>query len=288
MKIVDPGVLDKSTCFQFTPTKTAENLFFYPVWCGHYFCTQNYFIKRSNYPPLLVAYIRKGYFNVEYREKIIQACQGDVLLLDCAEPHYYQAEDGLEFVYLNFDGSNAHDICQYIIEKNGWLIQRSNNTLIGDQLFDMVHFYEEGGVETVIQQSARIYRLFELLLSPDKQETTDSNPVAQSIRYIREHIGEIITLDELASSVCLSASYFAHLFKRHTGFTPMEYVINSRIERAKVLLIRTDKPISAIANEVGYSSSASLINLFTKRVGASPLQYRHSHRSTLIYSQFDS
>ena len=65
--------------------------------------------------------------------------------------------------------------------------------------------------------------------------------------------------------MCLSASYFAHMFKRRTGFSPADYVINSRIERAKVLLVRTQKPIAEIAEEVGYSTSGSLINLFVRR-----------------------
>ena len=43
-----------------------------------------------------IAYIRKGRFRVEYRGEFHVAEAGDVLLLDCIEPHYYHAEDGLE------------------------------------------------------------------------------------------------------------------------------------------------------------------------------------------------
>ena len=77
-------------------------------------------------------------------------------------------------------------------------------------------------------------------------------------------------------------SYFAHIFKRRTGFSPADYVINSRIERAKVLLVRTQKPIGEIAEEVGYSASGSLINLFVKKVGVSPRQYRVQHVSSVV------
>jgi len=56
------------------------------------------------------------------------------------------------------------------------------------------------------------------------------------------------------------------------------YVINTRIEHAKTLLLTTGMSVSEIAEEVGYSSSGSLINLFTKRVGKSPGQYRKSHK----------
>lgn len=207
---------------------------------------------------------------------------GDVLLLDCIEPHYYHAEDGLEFVYMHFEGSNARELCRRITDRHGWLIRRDNNTLIGNLLYDMVRFYDENGVETDMQRSARIYRMFDLLLSPSAAEQSADTPVEQAIQYIRSHIGQPISVEELASTVCLSASYFAHMFKRHTGFSPADYVINSRIERAKVLLVRTQKPIAEIAEEVGYSTSGSLINLFVKKVGTSPRQYRIRHMSKAI------
>ena len=121
-------------------------------------------MKRDSYPPLLIAYIRKGRFRVEYRGEFHVAEAGDVLLLDCIEPHYYHAEDGLEFVYMHFEGSNARGLCRRITDRHGWLIRRDNNTLIGNLLYDMVRFYDENGVETDMQRSARIYRMFDLLL----------------------------------------------------------------------------------------------------------------------------
>ena len=87
MKSVDPGILDQSVCFSFTPPDVARELLFYPTWCGHYFCTENYFMKRDSYPPLLVAFIRKGVFHVQYRGESRRAEEGDVLLLDCMEPN---------------------------------------------------------------------------------------------------------------------------------------------------------------------------------------------------------
>ena len=282
MQSVDPGIRSESVCFPFTPSQTARELLFYPTWCGHYYCTANYFMKRDSYPPLLIAYIRKGRFRVEYRGEFHVAEAGDVLLLDCIEPHYYHAEDGLEFVYMHFEGSNARELCRRITDRHGWLIRRDNNTLIGNLLYDIVRFYDENGVETDMQLSARIYRMFVLLLSPSAAEQSADTPVEQAIQYIRSHIGQPISVEELASTVCLSASYFAHMFKRRTGFSPADYVINSRIERAKVLLVRTQKPIAEIAEEVGYSTSGSLINLFVKKVGTSPRQYRIRHMSKAI------
>ena len=279
MRSVDPGILPQSICFSFTPPDSARELFFYSTWCGHYYCNENYFMRRRSYPPLLVIFVRSGVFHIEYHGEVRLAQRGDVVLLDCTEPHYYRAENGLEFVYMHFDGSNAHDLAQYVIQTQGWLLQRETNVQIGKLLHDMVEFYERGGIETPFDSSVRIYRLFELLLAPTEQEKQAGTPIDDAILYIRAHVGHPITLDELAGVAKLSSFYFSHTFKKQTGFSPKEYIINTRIERAKVLLARTTKTVAEIAYEVGYAASGSLINLFVQRVGISPKQYRKHHQS---------
>ena len=279
MKSVDPGILPQSVCFSFTPSDLARQMYFYHTWCGHYFCNHHYFMRRDSYPPLLIVFVREGLFHVEYRGESFDAEKGDVVLLDCMEPHYYQAYDGLEFVYMHFDGSNSHDICRHILEQSGPLIQQDSNVLIGRQLYNMVDFYNHDGIETMFQTSMRIYHIFEYLMTPDEPQFKAENPIDNTIRYIRSNVGKDISLDELADIANLSSYYYAHCFKDQTGFSPMEYVINTRIERAKILLVRSTMSVAEIAYEVGYSSSSSLINMFVKRVGLSPKQFRNVHQS---------
>ena len=279
MKSVDPGILPQSICFSFTPSDLAQKLYFYPTWCGHYYCTDNYFMKRETYPPLLILFIREGELYVEYQNQSFNAQKGDVILLDCSKPHYYHARNGLEFLYMHFDGSNSHEICQHILEIKGPLIQEDSNILIGRLLYNMVDFYQNEGIESMFQSSMRIYHIFEYLLKPPVLQTESETPIEESIHYIRQNYHEPLNLNKLAEIANLSPYYYAHCFKEETGYSPMEYVTNTRLEQAKIKIIRTQKNVEEIADEVGYSSSSSFINMFVKKVGRSPKQYRKFHQS---------
>lgn len=276
MKSVDPGVLPQSACFAFSPSSGQRELCFYPTWCGHYFCTADYFKKRQSYHYLLLLYIREGELHVEAGGQSFDARKGDVVLLDCTQPHYYHARDGLEFCYLHFEGSNAHELVRHIREQRGSLIQDESCASIGMQLFDLVQFHRKKGEESFFQTSLRIYKLIERLAVPPTKFTAKEDPVEAAIHYIKEHIGEPISLSSLAEAAHLSPYYFAHRFKKQTGFSPLDYVIHTRINRAKELLLQTSLSVNEIAYEVGYHNGRSLVNLFTQRVGVSPSNFRKS------------
>lgn len=282
MKSVDPGILPQSICFSFTPSELAQKLYFYPTWCGHYYCTDHYFMKRETYPYILILFIRNGKMHVEYNSQCFEAEKGDIVLLDCTKPHYYHAYNGLEFLYIHFDGSNSHEICEYILETKGSLIQDTGNILIGNLIYNMVDFYQNEGIESMFQSSMRIYHIFEYLLNPPVLQSESESPIEKSIHYIRQNYNECLNLNMLAEFANLSPYYFAHSFKKETGYSPMEYVTNTRLEHAKVQLIRTQKTISEIADEIGYSSNSSFSNMFLKKVGYSPKQYRKFHQGHSI------
>jgi AraC-like DNA-binding protein len=100
--------------------------------------------------------------------------------------------------------------------------------------------------------------------------------IQETSNYIKSHINEKITLDKLSSNICLSKYYFAHIFKQETGITPMKYLSETRINLARTMLKTTERSISDISMDLGYSSSSSFINAFTADIGMSPSKYRSS------------
>ncbi|MFN6568862.1 AraC family transcriptional regulator [Dendronalium sp. ChiSLP03b] len=96
----------------------------------------------------------------------------------------------------------------------------------------------------------------------------------QVISYIHENLEKDLSLGEISEKVGISMYHFSRLFKQSTGFTPHQYVMNSRIERAKNLLTRTEKTIEQISEQVGFQSQSHFTNVFRKLIGATPKVYR--------------
>ena len=275
MKSVDPGILSHSVCFTFQPNDFQKAHLKYMTWCGHYYCTARYYMERDTYPYLLLLFVRAGEMDVRYEGRHHLLQRGDVLLIDCVHPHYYGAHDGLEFLYMHFDGGNSHALAAYLIEQNGSPVFRlPQNAAIGEMLLKSVEFYERGQVSSMLHETYRIDKLLHKLIPTDDKGLREISPVEQAVNYMQMHVGEEIRLEHLARAARLSSWHFSHLFKRQTGYAPLEYALKLRLEKAMLLLVHSQKSVSEIAYEVGYGSAPAFINTFTRKIGMSPRAWR--------------
>ncbi|AFY78087.1 DNA-binding domain-containing protein, AraC-type [Pleurocapsa sp. PCC 7327] len=92
----------------------------------------------------------------------------------------------------------------------------------------------------------------------------------QVIEYIDAYLDRDLTLAELAAVAHMSPNYFTQLFKQSTGFTPHQYVIRHRVERAKQLLIEGELAIADIALQVGFAHQSHFNRHFKRWMGVTP------------------
>lgn len=88
--------------------------------------------------------------------------------------------------------------------------------------------------------------------------------------YIDEHIGERISLDQLAGQAGVSRFHFARQFRRSTGQSPMEYLRRVRIEYSKRILMEPHSTIAEVAVTLGFSDQSHFTRTFGRLVGVSP------------------
>lgn len=94
----------------------------------------------------------------------------------------------------------------------------------------------------------------------------------QVVDYINDYLDRDLGLAELAAVVQMSPHYFCHLFKKSTGLTPHQYVIRTRVERAKALIIEGKLAIADIAYKVGFANQSHLNRHFKRLLGVTPKQ----------------
>ncbi len=103
-----------------------------------------------------------------------------------------------------------------------------------------------------------------------------AEPIMNAIAYIRRHLADPIRLKDIADSVWLSQGHFSHLFKKFTGMSVMEYIIENRMRMARTLLTSSSLPVNKIAEQVGYRSCSLFYRHFSEAFGASPIAVRLS------------
>ena len=95
--------------------------------------------------------------------------------------------------------------------------------------------------------------------------------------YVQKHLSEPVDIDALSKAMFISRTHLAVKFKKETGMTLTEFILKEKIEEGKRLLRYTDKPISAIAAYLGFSSQSHFANVFKKYANSSPNEYRLKH-----------
>ena len=108
--------------------------------------------------------------------------------------------------------------------------------------------------------------------------TGQSNDILRKIiSYVNEHYTEKLSLEEVANQVGFSREYFCRFFKQHMGITFLRYLNEVRISHAGRILMNTDKSISEVMQESGFTNQTIFNRLFKEIYGMTPRQARNSY-----------
>lgn len=113
-----------------------------------------------------------------------------------------------------------------------------------------------------------------------KTEEVEERPILRITAYLREHLSDDVSLSLLSQQFHLNAQYISQLFKTEIGVNFLTYLTDIRLEHARRLLLSTDKSITDIAGECGYSDYRVFTRLFRKSEGITPSQYRREFRKS--------
>ncbi|MDH3584362.1 MAG: AraC family transcriptional regulator [Phycisphaerae bacterium] len=132
------------------------------------------------------------------------------------------------------------------------------------------------GRRTIIRSTflLLVASLCRLYTTQKRREPTAVVRMARSVAYMRAHFAEPLRVSDLARIAHLSPSQFQRTFRKAYGTTPLRFINQLRIERARELLADRTRSISAVAAETGFRSPAFFSTQFKRVTGTTPSAYR--------------
>lgn len=136
--------------------------------------------------------------------------------------------------------------------------------------------------------AARLFRVLSVDGQPAKSRAgLTTRQLDSVVAYVETHLARPISLRAMARRSDLDSRSFVSRFRATTELTPSEYVLRKRIERAELLLAKSDLMLGDIVRGVGFRSPSSFASAFTRLVGKSPDQWRKEGRAVTTSSRVE-
>lgn len=277
MKSHEELVSPISDYFIYSPSKQALDMFLYPMQCGSFSYLPGYSLTRDSFDSFLLMYVQKGELSLTFEGNTRLVTAGSFILLDCYKLHSYSTTKGWECLWCHFDGITARAYYNSVVSRLGNVFSMPDTTPVLAKLTAILKIFSSGSPvrEPLLSKYLTDILTEFLLYTPTSIHTRSyTNITEEIITYINEHFRENISLEDLASHAGLSQYHFIRIFKKETGFTPHEYIINTRIATAKYLLKNSRLSVKDICFTTGFSCESVFCSAFKRHQGMTPAQYR--------------
>lgn len=243
---------------------------------------------RDNY---VIHYISKGKGILYYKNEKIALSAGDLFLLKPNEVTFYQADEEEPWSYYWIGiGGNKSDI-YFDLSRLGEVAYLHHNKeqptqKVASQIIQLITQAEEkerttGNQLELLSQTYKL--LFELsVLSPNStnHQLNQSEKICLECRHtIEKHYNiDGLSISSIAQKLNVNRSYLTTLFKKYYHISPKDYLLQTRMKRAKQLLENTEEPIKVISYSVGYQDPLYFSKAFKEFYNISPSQFRKNNK----------
>lgn len=260
-------------------TSGAQLSLFYLEFLENTFRNFPFTLEMQNLNSYLLLYIKKGKVKLTLDNQLFHLTPNAFLFLNCMTYHKIELiSQELEFEIMYLNGPQISYYHSIFIQNETPFCQCSPNSEIITTLHKLYCYQGESTTTVELIRSSLITSLLtSLVLSKNtdySQTTFIPFHVKQMIAILHNRYAEKHTLESLANELNFNKYKLAKDFKKYVHTSPIDYLINRRIEIAKQLLTETNKTINEISELVGFLNTPHFIQIFKKNTGITPLQYR--------------
>jgi len=226
----------------------------------------------------------RGWCQLAGQRHEVQA--GDLLIIPPETPHIYGADPQRPWTipWVHAAGTNVgFYLSELGISVENPLLYLGDDPQLRALFEELVDVMEHGYTPShLLYASQTLAHLIGLIIWHRHRKWRGvPNPrqkIDQSIAYMQQHLGRPLRVSHLAALTNLSLSHYTALFKRHTGYAPVDYFIRLRMHQACQLLDTSNLNVKEIGATLGYEDAFYFSRLFKSVNEVSPTQYRLMHK----------
>lgn len=229
----------------------------------------------------ILIFCREGKGEVTIGKKVYEMEADNFIVIPCKMAHAYTADEQSPWsiYWMHFKGLVSNKIVSDMEKRNGLkgVIRYQEKSI---ELFNEMYAQLERGYRTdnLMYVNMCFWHFISTFLFNEKFDKSgkfsSKDPVDMAIDFLSNHMDSILSLEEMAMEVNLSPSHFSYLFKKKTGFSPIEYFNHLKIQQACQYLLFTELRIKEISYKLGIEDPYYFSRMFTKVMGMSPNSYR--------------
>lgn len=239
-----------------------------------------YSMERKRSDVYVFEYVIEGKGVVCVENDSCEVCAGDVYILKKGEKHKYFSDknEPMKKIWFNADGRIiSHLLSDYSLNEvtriKGFndisIFLEIRETLLACKAEKRLHGSE---IDIII------HRLIEALSSFVKKQESPKSEAQILAEYIDSRAEGKVSLAELSAKIYRSQTHTINVFKEAYGKTPYDYMLERKIENAKLLLKNTAMSVGSICAETGFSESQYFSRYFKRKTGMTPVEYRKRMR----------
>lgn len=220
----------------------------------------------------------EGWIKINGKNIILTPNTAFIIPENTAHKYGSSVKDAWSIYWIHFSGNYAATLYKRFSISGDEAIKIAFDESRINLLREIIKFLENDFSDEKIELTHfKLIAFLSSLCYSNTLNNTIDDKISHSITFMKTNLNQVLTIDELANQAFYSVSRYSELFKQKTGYSPIQFFIRLKIQKACEYLNFTNLNIKEICKEVGFDDPYYFSRMFKKQIGLSPMQYKKTH-----------